>query len=169
MDVVFEHSQHTHIIWPHFDLDLILNLDLFKWANFLVNPFWPFHLSLILLATKLWYLHGCCIWSFSTHPYHLTHFWLWNWPNFGLRLIHEPISWITHFDRIVSHHYCLLQNFDICMDVIFYYSPHTHITWPHFDLDLILNLDIFKLDNFYTILTVSSFIDTFCYKAFIYA
>ena len=52
----------------------------------LVNPFWPFRLTSILLATKLWYLHGCCIWSFSTHPYHLTHFWLWNWPNFGLTL-----------------------------------------------------------------------------------
>ena len=87
MDVVFDHSPHTHIIWPHFDLDIDLILDLdFKWANFLVNPFWPFRLTSILLATKLWYLHGCCIWSFSTHQHHLTLFWPWHWPNFGLRL-----------------------------------------------------------------------------------
>ena len=90
MDVIFDHSPHTHITWPTFDfeIDLILDLDL----------------DLL-----------------------------------------EEISWITYFDRIVSHHYCLLQNCDICMDVIFDHSPHTHITWPYFDIDLILNLEIFKL------------------------
>ena len=85
MDVVFEHSQHIHITWPHFDLDidLILDLDLFKCVTFLVNPFGLFRLTSIPFATKLWYLHGCCQWTLSTHPHHLTSFWPWHWPNFS--------------------------------------------------------------------------------------
>ena len=83
MDVIFDHSPHTHITSTHFDLDIDLIVDLFKQANFLVNPFGLFHLTLIPLATKLKYLHWCYLWLLSTHPHHMTTLWPWHWPNFN--------------------------------------------------------------------------------------
>ena len=75
------HPYHLNPFWPwsNFGLKLIQMSQLLGW------PILTFHLTSMLLATKLWYLHGCWIWSFSTHLCHLTP--SWPWPNFGLRLI----------------------------------------------------------------------------------
>ena len=49
-------------------------------------------------------------------------------------------------DRFVCHQYCGIQSFGTCMDNVFDQTQYIHITWPHFDLDidLILDLDLFK-------------------------